>query len=306
MKMKGGKILENKKTIYADLALLFVAIVWGSGFVVTKNALEHLTPMYLVFYRFTIASVLLGIIMHKRLLKAEKKDIKAGIIIGVFLFGGFAFQTVGLQYTEAGRQAFITATYVVMVPFLYWLIAKKKPDNFEIFAAFLCTIGIGVLSLEKNLSMGYGEFLTLLCAVMFALHVASIGYFAPKSDTIVIAVVQLATTAVLSLILALFTEGVNFGIDKAALSGILYLGIFSSMLAFLIQTMAQKYTTSTHAAIILSLEAVFGSLLGIILLNEGITVKFLVGCAAILISVITSETKWKFLRTKKRDIDSVN
>lgn len=123
--MKGGRLLENKKTIYADLALLLVAIVWGSGFVVTKNSLEHITPMYLVFYRFIIASVLLGIIMHKRLLKAEKKDIKAGIIIGFFLFGGFAFQTIGLQHIEAGRQAFITATYVVMVPFLYWLISKE-------------------------------------------------------------------------------------------------------------------------------------------------------------------------------------
>lgn len=291
--------MENKKVLYADIALLIVAIVWGSGFVVTKNALAHLTPMYLVFYRFLIAAILLGVVMHKRLLKAEKKDIKAGIIIGIFLFGGFAFQTVGLQYTEAGRQAFITATYVVMVPFLYWAITKKKPDNFEIFAAFLCTIGIGILSLEKNLTIGYGEFLTLLCAIMFALHVSSIGYFAPKSDTIVIAIVQLATTAILSLILAMFTEGINFGINREAIGGILYLGIFSSMIAFLLQTVAQKYTSSTHAAIILSMEAVFGSILGIILLNEGVTVKFIIGCLAILISVITSETKWEFLKSKK-------
>lgn len=295
--------MEDKRTVYADLALLFVAIVWGSGFVVTKNSLEHLTPMYLVFYRFIIASVLLGIIMHKRLLRAEKKDIKAGMLIGVFLFGGFAFQTVGLQYTQAGTQAFITATYVVMVPFLYWAIAKKKPDKYELFAALVCTIGIGILSLGDNLSMGYGEFLTLICAVMFALHVASIGYFAPKSDTIVIAVVQLATTAVLSLILALFTEGVNFTIHRDAIGGIVYLGVFSSMLAFLIQTVAQKYTTSTHTAIILSMEAVFGSILGIIILNEDITIKFLIGCFAILVAVITSETKWKFLR-KKKQIDN--
>lgn len=292
--------MEDKKTLYADLSLLVVAMIWGSGFIVTKNTLVHLTPMYLTFYRFTIAAVLLGIIMRKRLFKAKKKDITSGIIIGIFLFGGFAFQTVGLQYMEAGKQAFITATNVVMVPFLYWAITKKKPDNFEIFAAFLCTLGIGILSLERNLSMGYGEFLTLLCAVMFALHIASIGYFAPNSDPIVIAVIQLATTAVLSLLLALATEGVNFTIHRDAIVPILYLGIFSSMLAFLLQTIAQKYTSSTHAAIILSLEAVFGSILGILLLNEKLTVKFFIGSVAILISVITSETKWKFLR--KREI----
>lgn len=296
-------MLKDKKALYADLALFLVAIIWGFSFVVVKTSLEHLTPMYIVFYRFIISSVLLGIVMHKRLLKAEKKDIKSGILIGIFLFGGFAFQTVSLQYVEAGKQAFITATYVVMVPFLYWAITKKKPDNFEILAAFLCTIGIGVLSLEKNLNIGYGEFLTLLSALMFAFHVASVGYFAPKADTMVISVIQFATTAVLSLILALLTEGVNFAIPREALGGMIYLGVLGSMLAFLIQNIAQKYTSSTHTAIILSMEAVFGSIAGIMLLNEALTTKFLIGFFIILISVITSETKWRFLRKKER-IDS--
>ncbi len=291
--------MENKKTLYADLALLAVAVVWGSGFVVTKNALAHITPIYLIFYRFSLATILLAIVTRKRLLKAEKKDIKAGIIIGIFLFTGFAFQTVGIQYTEAGKQAFITATYVVMVPFLYWAISKKRPDKFELLAAFICTIGIAILSVEENLTMGYGEFLTLVSAVMFALHVASIGYFAPDSDAIVIAVIQIATTAVLSWILAGFTEGWQMSINKGAIGAILYLAVFSSMFAFLIQTVAQKYTSSTHAAIILSMEAVFGSILGIILLSEPLNLKFVVGCFAILIAVITSETKWKFLKNKE-------
>lgn len=291
----------KKKMLYADLALILVAIIWGSGFVVTKGALKYVTPFNLTFYRFSIASILLGIVNYKRLLNASVKDIKAGLIIGVFLFGGFAFQTVGLQYTEAGRQAFITATYVVMVPFIYWAISKKKPNAYEVFAAFLCLIGIGTLSLEKNLTIGYGELLTLICAVMFALHVSATGYFAEKSDPYVISVLQLGTTAILSFFCALIFEGEIIAIRSEALGGVLYLAIFSSMLAFLIQTIAQRYTSSTHTAIILSSEALFGSILGVLILKETVTVKFIIGCIAILISVIISETKLKFLRYKKTE-----
>lgn len=291
--------MKNKKVLYADLALVLVAIIWGSGFVVTKGALDLVTPFYLTFYRFSIATVLLGILSYKKLLKASKKDIKAGIIIGIFLFGGFAFQTVGLQYTEAGKQAFITATYVVMVPFIYWGISKEKPNKIEVLAAFLCLIGIGILSLEKNVGLGYGEVLTLICAVMFALHVSFTGIFAEKSDPYVISVLQLGTTAVLSFFSALLFEGRSIGIQAGALIPILYLAVFSSMLAFLIQTIAQRYTSSTHTAIILSSEALFGSILGVLILNEPLTVKFIMGSLIILISIITSETKLSFLGFNK-------
>ena len=292
-------LLENKKTVYADLSLFIVAIIWGSGFIVTKSALDYVTPYYMLFYRFFISAVLLAIILFKKIRKASIKDIKAGIIVGIFLFAGFATQTIGLQYTEAGKQAFITATNVVMVPFIYWAIAKKKPDKFELMAAFLCLIGIGVLSLNSNFTMGYGEFLTLICAVLFALHISSTGYFAKKSDPYVISVVQLGTVAILSLIFALLFEGTDIKIQSETIIPILYLAIFGTMIAFLIQTVAQKYTTSTHTAIILSLEAVFGSIFAIIFLKEKLTIRFLIGCVSILVSVITTETKWEFLKVKK-------
>ncbi|WP_353095779.1 DMT family transporter [Tissierella praeacuta] len=291
--------MENKKTLYADLSLFLVAIIWGSGFVVTKNALDHLTPYYLLFFRFIISAIVLSIIFFKKIKKASIKDIKAGVIVGLFLFGGFAPQTVGLQYTEAGKQAFITATNVVMVPFIYWGISKKRPDKFDLIAAFLCLTGIGVLSLNSDLKIGYGDFLTLLCAIMFASHISSTGYFAKESDPYVISIVQLGTAGMLSLIFALLFEGTKFYIQSQAIIPILYLSIFGTMFAFLIQTVAQKYTNSTHTAIILSLEAVFGSTFAIVFLKEKFSIRFLIGCMAILISVITSETKWEFLKSKQ-------
>ncbi|MBU5312875.1 DMT family transporter [Tissierella carlieri] len=291
--------MTGKKTLYADLSLLLVAVVWGSGFVVTKNALDHVTPYYLLFFRFIISTIILSVIFFNKIRKASIKDIKAGVIIGLFLFAGFAMQTVGLQYTEAGKQAFITATNVVMVPFIYWGISKKRPDKFDLAAAFLCLVGIGILSLNSNLTIGYGDFLTFLCAIMFACHISSTGYFAKESDPYVISIVQLGTAGILSFIFAILFEGTKMNIQTQTLIPILYLSLFSTMFAFLVQTVAQKYTNSTHAAIILSLEAVFGSTFAIIFLKEPFTVRFLIGCMAILISVITSETKWEFLKLKR-------
>ena len=292
--------MEKKKLIYADISLLFVAIVWGSGFVVTKNALDHVTPYYLLAFRFAIATLLLGIIFFKRIKNANIKDIKSGILVGIFLFGGFATQTVGLNYTSAGKQAFITATNVVMVPFIYWAISKKKPDNYEIFGAVLCFVGIGILSLDESLSMGYGDFLTLVCAVFFALHISTVGYFARDSDPFVLSFVQIGTAAILSIISALIFEPKMVQIQSEAIIPILYLAVFSTLLAFLIQTVAQRHTTSVHTAIILSLEAVFGSILAIIFLKEAFTIRFLIGCLSILISVIISETKGKMFKSQEK------
>lgn len=251
--------------MYADLSLLIVAMIWGSGFVVTKNALDHVLPYYLLSFRFMISFFLMALVFFKRLKNINLEDFKAGFIIGIFLFLGFATQTVGLNYTTAGKQAFITATNVVMVPFIYWGgISKKRPDKYEIIAAILCFIGIGILSFESGLKMGYGgEFLTFLCAIFFAIHISAIGYFAKKHDPIILSIVQMLVAGVFSIIFMLLFE-VKAEMPREALFPILYLSLFSTLMAFLIQNVAQKYTTSTHAAIILSLEAVFGGLLSLI------------------------------------------
>lgn len=292
--------MENKKSVYADLSLLIVAVIWGSGFVVVKNVLDIMSPFYIMFFRFIIAALTLTIFSLKRLRKATKADVKAGIIVGFCMFLGFAFQTVGLKYTTGGISAFITAANVVMVPFLYWMISKKRPDNYEMFGAFLCFIGIGVLSLNDNLNIGLGEFLTFLCAVGFALQIASVGYFAKNVDPIVLSVVQLYFAAFLSLIIALLFEPKLSVITMDIIMPLVYLGIVSSMLCFLIQNLAQVHTSSTHAAIILSLEAVFGSIFSIILLDDPVNVKFFIGCAAILISVLVSEVKPNFKQIKSK------
>ncbi len=294
--------MGEEKSLYADLSLFLVAIIWGSGFVVTKNGLNHITPYYLLSYRFMISFLLMAIVFFKRLKKTNIADLKAGLLIGIFLFGGFATQTVGLNYTTAGKQAFITATNVVMVPFIYWGISKKRPDTYDIVAAFLCSIGIGILSFESNLGIGYGELLTFICAIFFALHISTIGYFSKKHDPIILSVIQILVAGLLSTIFALLFEPKIGKVPNEAVFSILYLSLFSTLIAFLIQNIAQKHTSSTHAAIILSLESVFGGLLSLIFLKEPFTIRFLIGCLAILISIITTETKWEFLREGRKSL----
>ncbi len=295
--------MENKKALYADFSLLIVAIIWGSGFVVTKNALDHLTPFYILGFRFLVGTIAITLISIRRLKKATKLDIKVGLIVGFFMFLGFAAQTVGLKYTTVGVQAFLTASNVVMVPFLYWIVSKKRPDNFEVFGAILCFIGIGVLSLDSSLYVGIGEFLSFLCAVCFAFQIVTVGYFAKDVDPYILSVVQLSLATILSFVCAFLFEPKIAEFNTDMIIPIVYLGIFSTLIAFLIQNIAQGYTSSTHAAIILSLEAVFGSIIAIIFLKEEVTVKFIIGCMAIFISVLASETKFEFLSKKERTIN---
>ena len=294
--------MKDKKILYADLSLIIVAIIWGSGFIFTKNALDHMTPFYILGFRFLIATIAMGIIAFKRLKKAKLKDIKAGLIVGFFMFIGFSTQTVGLQYTTVGVQAFITASNVVMVPFLYWILTKTRPGPYEFFGAILCFIGIGILSLDTNLRIGYGEFLTFLCAIGYALQIVAVGFFAKDVDSYVLTFTQFVTATVLSFALAIPFEPRLTQINPGAVVPIIFLAVFSTMIAFLIQNIAQKYTTSTHAAIILSLESVFGSIMGIIILKEDVTAKFIIGCLAIFISVLAAETKFSFLKPKRQEL----
>lgn len=294
--------MKDRKIIYADLALLFVAIIWGGGFVATKNVLDVITPFYLTGIRFLIAAVCLSLFSFKKLKKASKGDIKAGVIVGLFMFIGFAFQTVGFQYTTAGVSAFITASNVVMVPFLYWVLSKVKPKRFETIGAILCFIGISILSFDRNIGIGLGEFLTFLGAIGFALQIVAVGFFARGVDIFVLSTTQFFFTSIISFIIAFIFEPPLPQFTSDMLMPILYLSLVSSMLAFTIQNTAQRYTTTTHAAIFLSLEAVFGSLFGIMLLGEELSIRFLVGSIIILLSVITSETGFEFLQNKKEPI----
>lgn len=292
--------MSKKISLLADASLVLVAIIWGSGFTATQMALDSgFLPFATMAARFSIAAIFMSFIFIKKLKKITIADIRAGFIVGFFLFAGFASQTIGLQFTTPSKNAFLTATNVIFVPFIYWLISKKKPDIYSVAGAFICLSGIAFLSLEGNMSLGLGDSLTLLCAMLFACHISSTGYFSKKMDTTILAILQMWFAALFSFAGAFSTESLPLEFSSTGVFSILYLGIFSTMVAFFVQTKAQKHTSPTKTAIILSTESLFGTVFSVIILKEVITLKMIIGGLSIFLAIITAETKWKFLYNKK-------
>ncbi len=291
--------MKNK---LADLALALVAVIWGTGFAASQMALDaRLSPFQIMTCRFLISSVLMSIIFWREFKKIRLPEIKAGAVIGVFLFLGFAFQTIGLQYTTPSKNAFITATNVVMVPFIYWVFLKRKPDKYSIAGALLTIVGISFLTLEGSFNVSSGDLLTLVCALGFAGHIISIGYYTRKHSPIQLVIIQMIVAFVLSVLSLLYTQ------DAVPLSAkgsfaVLYLGVLSTTVAFLIQNIAQKYVSATKTAIILSTEAVFGTLSSVIFLGESLNIKMIAGCVIIFTAIIITETKLSFIKAKSQSI----
>jgi len=283
----------KKKQYLSDLSLLFVAAVWGGGFVAVKSALATMTPLVLMAYRFSLASLIMYVFLHKKIGKLSLEDFKKGSVPGVILFIAFASQTFGLKYTTASKQGFLTATYVVMVPFLYWLIHRKKPESKVIIGSFITILGIALVSYNKEMVFNLGDALTLLCALFFAAHILSLEHYTKKIDVMKLSFLQLFIAAVLFVISALVFEPLNFNLAKEEMNAIVYLAIFSTFLCFTVQTIAQKYTTSSHAAIIMSLESVFAAVFGILLLSEKMTPLMIVGSAFIFVAILMIEVNIK-------------
>ena len=286
------------KSFLADMSLAIVALFWGLGFVAMKDALESYPTFWLLTLRFTGAFLLMALLFRGRLQRLKKMDYKAGVSVGVFLFLGFATQTLGLNYTTPGKQAFLTATYVVLVPFLVWALRKKFPGWLSFAASFLCLAGMALLTLQHGLSLGLGDGLTLLCAFFFACQLIAVEHFAGQTDPLVLAILQIGVVALLSVPFALlFETWPGFLPGGAGLWSIGYTIVFCTIIAFSVQNIAQKFTSSAHTAIILSLESVFGALSGIYFLGEVFTPPMAAGCVLIFFSVLLPEAGPSLVRS---------
>lgn len=286
---------KGKGTIYANVSLLLVAIFWGGGFVAVKDAITSITPFYMVSIRFGVSGLILALLSWRKLQNLKWYDIRMSIFVGIFLFLGFSAQTAGAQFTTAGKQAFLTGTNVVIVPFLVWILYKERLGGYSIIASILCFFGIGFLTLKEGLAINPGDILTLACAVFFAFHITLLDRYAKRIDTLALTIIQMLTTAVLSSICALVFEPFPKNISTGTYSSMVYMVLFSTMLGFLIQTAAQKHTTASHTSIILCLESVFGSILAIIFLDDIFTSNMVLGSALIFIGIIITQTKPRFL-----------
>ena len=287
--MKMPNITDNKRMLAADGGLLLAAIFWGVSFAAMKGALDKFPPFWLLALRFNAAFIILYIFLGHRLIKESKQLFKMGIISGLLLFAGYVAQTFGLTITTSSKQAFITSIYVVFVPLFTWIITRILPNKFHLLSAFLCCFGMWTLTSEEVSAFNLGDAFTVLCAAIFAAHVMYVGYAARIVSPVMLTVLQIGVTGILSMIFALlFSEWPGFqGIN--GLYEIGFLAIFPTIIAFLLQNVSQKYTSSTHAAIIISTEGVFGLFAGVLMLGELFTFQMGVGCVIIFTAVLLSE-----------------
>lgn len=284
---------DKKKVILSDLSLLLVAAMWGGGFSFTKNILQYLTPLYYLAARFLLAALVLALLFYPKVKRANKQDIKNSLVVGFFLTIAFVSQTVGLLFTTPGKQAFITSAYVVMVPFLSYLVIRRPPARKEVFGAFLCMIGLALLSITRDMQVNLGDLLTFVSAIGFAGHIVAIGHFANRVETVVMNVYQFLLAGFICLLLAFVLEPVPTELAFPAVYSLAYLVLFSSIGAFMIQVTAQKYTYPTHAGIILSMEAVFGALFAYLFWREVFTTPMIIGCAIILVAILVTEVDFR-------------
>lgn len=310
MKQEAEIFMKSNKNVslLASMGLLLTAVIWGFAFVVVKDSLDTIPPIYMMAFRFTIASAALTLIFAKRLFHLDRALLKSGLVLGVLLFLSYAAQTIGCKYTTAGKNAFLTTVYVVIVPLLHWVINRQKTDKIHVAAAVLAIFGIGLLSLQGDFTIGIGDLLSLLCGFGYAAHMIFIDRYTTTQDPVTLTVLQLSVSAVLSWLIAPFADGAfpMGAFEPGAIVSMLYLGLLSTMLAFLLQNVCQKYTHPSTAAILLSMESVFGVLFAMIFLGEWLTPRMAVGCVLIFIAILLAQTRFefakRFLIAKKKSV----
>ena len=287
---------------FATPLIILATIIWGSSFVVMKNSVDVLPTFWLLAIRFTFSALVLAVVFIKRWKVLDRQYLIGGTVMGFCLFVAYAFQTFGLEQTTSGKNAFFTAVYCVIVPFLYWFIAKRRPDKFNVLAAFLCIGGIALVSVTGSNASAFnlGDVLTLIGGFFFACHIVAVSKYSEGRDIFILTTLQFASFAIFSWIGVLVTQTtVSPSVfDQDMVLGLVYLVIFSSCGALLFQNIGQKYTAPATAAVLLSLEAPFGVLFSILLTDERPTALMFLGFALIFLAVVCSETKFSFLRKK--------
>ena len=285
----------TKRELLADAVLVLTAMIWGTGFVVMKNTVDTVPPGAIIAIRYAIASVLAAALFHKHLKGLGRQDVLRGALVGALLCGAYIVQTIGLSMTTAGKNAFLTTVDVLLVPFGCRLVFRQKLNKTNFIAAAMMLAGIGCLSLDgESGGLNPGDLWTLGAGVLFAAHIMAVERCQRKTNTYALIVLQFAFCAAIALVYALlFERGMPVKINMGTAGGLLYLSVFSTTLAMSLQNIGQSMAPASHAAILLSLESVFGALASWLLLGEVLTATMLLGFAIIFGALVVNSIRAK-------------
>lgn len=302
----------------ADLLLILVTVIWGTSFVIVKDTISVMGPLTYIAVRFLVAALVLGVwylLTERRGVRSRagqpegsasqssgalqssgtvggtgvsREFLIGGLLTGLALFASYVTQTLGMVTVPAGKAAFITGMYVVMVPIASQVMLRAAPDRASIIGVALATIGLGLMSLNLPLEIAPGDFLVFLCAIGFAAHIILLGRYSRTGSVVLLTVIQLAIVSVCSFIWAAFTER-PLRVPAESWGAIVFTAVASTSFAFLAQTAAQRYTSPTHTALIFSAEAVFGAFFAWLWLGETLSGREIAGAAFILCGMLVSE-----------------
>lgn len=288
---------ERSIKFLSSCGLLLAACIWGFAFVVVKDSLDYVNPFYMMAFRFSVATAALAIVYFKKLLRLTKRDLINGAVLGVFLFAAYMTQTIGCDYTTAGKNAFLTTVYVLLVPLFSWPIYRKRPAWYVFVASVMSIVGIGLLALNSEsgslAAVNKGDVLTLVCGVFYALHILYMKKCNEENgDPILLTVLQFFFVALFSWACVLLFGGA-FPADAVRspqiVVAMLYLGLLSTLLCYVLQNVGLKYLPSPLTSLLMSFESVFGVLFSTIFLHEAFTLRMCVGCALIFCAVVLAE-----------------
>ena len=282
---------DRLKEMGADFLLLLVAIAWGSTFFIVQDAVGE-TPVYtFLFWRFFLAALLMSLISYKHLKNLNKEVLKAGGVLGLFMFLGYAFQTFGLKYTFSSTVGFITGLNVIVVPFASYLIFKHKASIYSLIGAITASVGLYYLTLNSEIGFSLGEFYAFVCAIMFALHIVFTDYLSKRHNVYLLVSIQFFTVALCSLVGGLVMDGniMPAKVDELLINAIVITVLFATIFAFWVQTAMQRFTTAAKTAIIFTMEPVSAGVFGYFFAGELLSWMQMFGAALILGGMLIAE-----------------
>ena len=299
----------NKKmvSVLASAGLLLAATIWGFSFVIVKDSLDYIGAMYMIAYRYTIAAVAMSLIFLKKWRLLNRDYLIHGAFTGSFLFLAYVTQTIGCDYTTAGKNAFLTTVYVICIPFITWILTRRRPRFYVFIAAVMSITGIGFLALgSDDKGVNIGDVLTIICGVFFALHIIFTERFNKRGgDPLFLTLLQFAFTAIFGWIFTPFMDGafpMATAFTSRVVLSMLYLGLLSTMVGFSLQNIGLKYVQSSLASLFLSFESVFGILFSTLILHEQFTARMCFGCILIFAAVILAENGSRIFINKKSSL----
>lgn len=296
---------KHTTSLLSSAGLLLAAAIWGFAFVIVKDSLDYIGATWMLAFRFSIAALVLTLIYRRKLKILTLRAWFHGGILGFYLFTAYLVQTIGCKYTTAGKNAFLTTIYVFLIPLFLWAITKRRPAWYVFLCAIMSVAGIGLLALGTGDTgaVNIGDVLTLICGIFYAIHIIFTAKYNHEHSPLLLTLLQFLFASAFSWIAAPILDGV-FPLEQIQnpriIVSMLYLGLFSTLVCFVLQNVSLKYLPSAWASLLLSFESVFGVLFSTIILGEKITLRMGFGCALIFAAVVLAQVLPEIIEKRRQ------